>query len=766
MEAVRRLVVHLAVAGSAAALAAVAGAYPVVEPAGGVAAFTDRGKNALVLSTDRYQLTLSKRNGQITELRDSVTGDRLLTGQGSCLWSMGAGNGATAGGCAFTPTGGDRFAYSWDRGASTLTLTYKAAKANAAAVATITATPTGLELRLKLTNELASGNVTTVLFPRDLRASSATVDAGYAPNFLPGIRLRPGFFSRVGNDIYTYPSRWAFADYVSLDIGQSHLALYSKNPPPSPLAPVDVGFVHAADGVCGGPSFCFEHTFQTAVSPGQTWTSPVVRLEVGSTARESILGYRTANGIDAYPSLAAKLGPLFESVVGSPLIKADLRKGLPPFAAWGPDLARLPSPALVHPVAYQPGGHDMNDPDFLPPDPAFGSEADFNGAIAKAHSLGLTVMPYANASWWDGSSPTARSLDPPLTIDDLSVQDSTGKPKVETYFGRSGYVVSPFAPFVKTRFDQMLEQWKTDVPVDCVFLDQIGARPWLRDFNPLAPSPIAYADGWLSLLAPYKDRCLMVEDGWDRLAATFAGFHGGLLLMAREFDEPDRDWGEGNWEPYPLADWLLHDKVLFFQHDLYEPTMTTNLYTLTWNAAFGFQQSYAWSGLSGDSLDDPWLQVAGDFQHVLGPRVGGRTLDAYDQPAPGITVSRFGDLEVRANWNDAPGSVDGYGIASNGFLARAQGLVAGAFAGTFGGVALTPGTHCLIVATNGGSVEVRQPLGADTPVAVTTNAQLATGYTSAGVPIGAVPVARRGTQGVFTYQGTLGGTPVAYYRLS
>ena len=61
---------------------------------------------------------------------------------------------------------------------------------------------------------------------------------------------------------------------------------------------------------------------------------------------------------------------------------------------------------------------------------------------------------------------------------------------------------------------------------------------------------------------PYANRCLMVEDGWDRLAASFSGFHGGVMLMAREFDWPGTHSGHGNWEPYPLADWLFHDKVL------------------------------------------------------------------------------------------------------------------------------------------------------------------------------------------------------------
>jgi len=238
-----------------------------------------------------------------------------------------------------------------------------------------------------------------------------------------------------------------------------------------------------------------------------------------------------------------------------------------------------------------------------------------------------------------------------------------------------------------------------DVPVDCVFLDQIGARPWLRDFNPASPTPLAYDDGWLSLIAPYRDRCLMVEDGWDRLAQTCAGFHGGLLLMDRESDSPNTDWGTGNWEPYPLADWLLHDKVLLYQHDLYEGTMTADLDVLTWNVAFGFQLSYRWDGVDG-TLSSPWLQAVGAFQRTLGPLYAGKALDAFEEPAPGVTVSTFGNLTVLANWTSAPYAADGFGVAPGGFLARGPGLVAGAFSGSFEGAPLSSGTH-LIVADQG-----------------------------------------------------------------
>jgi hypothetical protein len=736
---------------------------PVVDAGSKGVVFDDSGRGALVITGDGYRLTLTKKNGQIAELVDRSSGKQLLTGQGQCLWGGDAnGAGAYVGGCAFSSTGPDRFSYAWDAKSATLTLTYTATTTAAGGVATITALPTALDLHLTLTSRLRTDTIEQVLFPGDLRATVGSVQAGYAPNYLPGVRLKPGFFARTGNNVYTYPSRWAFADYVALDLAGTSLALYSQNPPPAPLAPVDLGFAHSAFGYCSGASFCLIHTFETEIKPGATWSSPVVRLQVGETPQQSILGYRTANGIDGYRSLQDKLGKLFPKLARSPLIKADLRRGVPRFADWAGELNRLPSPSLVHPVAFQPGGHDESDPDFLPPDPVIGSDEDFRNAVDAAHKDGLVVMPYANASWWDENSPTVTTLPPPLTLADIAVQDASGQVRHDTYQSHTGVVVSPFSPFVRDRVDRMLEQWQTEVPVDCVFLDQLGARPWLRDYNPAATSSIAYDDGWLAIMARYRDRCLMVEDGWDRLAEVFAGFHGGLLLMDRQDNVPNKDYGPGNWDAYPLVDWLLHDKVLLFQHDLYEGTMTTDLDTMTWNVLYGFQQSYVWGGQYTDS---PWLDVAGDFQHALGPFTAGETLDGYDEPAPGIEVSTFGELQVRANWGSAADTVDGFGIAPHGFLARAPGLVAGVFTGTFAGASLTPGLHYVVVESAGSVTEVRQPIGADTDVSVQSSATVATAYALDGQPIDRVPVTRNGANAVFHYSATLGGQAVAFYRL-
>ena len=188
----------------------------------------------------------------------------------------------------------------------------------------------------------------------------------------------------------------------------------------------------------------------------------------------------------------------------------------------------------MHPVAFQSGGFDESYPDFLPPDPRWGETKDLNNMTASAHALGDLVMPYLNASWWDTQSSSVHSLPPPMEPKDVAVFARNGTPATESFGDKDGYIVSP-ARACGAEPDRRAcsRSGRPDAPVDCLFFDQLGARPWRRDFNPASPTPLAYYDGWLSLFAPYANRCVMVEDGWDRLAASFSGFHGGVMLMAR-----------------------------------------------------------------------------------------------------------------------------------------------------------------------------------------------------------------------------------------
>src|SRR3954451_1303273 len=710
-------------------------------------------RNRIRIVAPGYELALSNRNGSLLSLLSRPDHGRLLAGQNGCLWAARAdGVSDYIGGCAYSRTGANRFSYRWNRATTTLTLTYAgdpSAPHRVTATAEIVAGRTSFDVRVTVENHWQRP-LWSVVLPADLYAPNTAVTAGYAPNFLPGVRLGPGFFTGVHENVLTYPGRWGFADFLALDLANSHLALYSTTPEPRRIRPTELGWFHGPPGAgCSGRVFCVTHSFNTWVADGATWTSPVVRVRIGDAVDQTLLDYRHDNGLDAYPSVAEKLGAKFSTYAQAPLIKADARKGLPPLAKWESELRRLPSPALLHPVRLPPGAFDATDPDFLPPDPAVGTTQDLHAMIDAAHALGLFVMPYLNVSWWNVNSPTVRDLLARGDATQFAALDNAGRPILEPYHDFSGYVVSPHAPAVRDRLAQLMNEWQSDAPSDCYFFDQIGARAWVRDFNPAAPDPLSYGDGWVTAMAPYSDRCLMVEDGWDRLAKSFSAFHGGLLVVQRETADQDYLYGAGNWQPFPIAPFLLHDKVLFFQHDLSELTMTRDDETLAWNMAFGYMLSYSWElAPDDDTLASPWLDVVGSYQHTLGPYVAGQPLQSYTYVTPRVTQTTFPNLTMTTNWNTTDAyTSNGYGIAPNGFLARsgAGAVVAGTFKRTFDGFALSAGTHHLLVAQTPSAIVVHQPLGTNTQVAVklppawnATNAVSAAAYAPDGRALGSV----------------------------
>jgi hypothetical protein len=730
-------------------------------PAGAVAGigFADLPrKGQLRITTPAYQLVLSRQNGRILSLVDRRAHKQVVIGQGGCLWGARfASSSDYIGGCLFTrnrPSA--RFSYRWNARAARLTLKY--ASPDVSATALINAGATFFDVSVTLTNHLQRV-LTSMLVPADLLLVTADVTSGYSPTFLPGLQLAPSFFKGTRIDIFTYPGRYVWADYFALDEGNAHLALYSVNPDPQPIRPVDIGFVHTGS-FCSDEHFCMSHSFNTEIADGATWTSPLVRIRIGETVDQTLRGYRVDNGIDGWPSVAQKLGAKTATFARAPLIKADLQKNLPPFAQWGPQLHRLPSPVLLHPVRYQPGRFDEFAPDFLPPDPHVGTTADLRTMVADAHEHGDLVMPYLNVSWWNFASPTVHSLLAQGGPQQFSVLKKDGTPRTDTYVPFTGYVVSAYTKAAQDRVQKLMDEWQTESPTDCYFIDQLGARTWIRDYNPAAPDPLSYDDGWLKLLAPYASRCLMVEDGWDRLAKIFSGFHGGLLDVQRESGEADKFFGAGNWQPFPMSVYLFHDKVLMYQHDLAEQTMTTDPYTLTFNAAYGYMLSYMWDGVT-DSLESPWFDVVTSFQHALGPLYAGQPLQDFRSPAAGQTVTEFPNLTVTANWDGT----------NSTFQAQAKddSVTAGIFTGSFDGSTLSPGTHYLVVTRANNEVTVHEPLGLDTPISVRVPA----GWTAAEATWlgadGLTHTVSGGVQGgrfAFTVAGPQPGIPAPTYHLT
>jgi hypothetical protein len=190
--------------------------------------------------------------------------------------------------------------------------------------------------------------------------------------------------------------------------------------------------------------------------------------------------------------------------------------------------------------------------------------------------------------------------------------------------------------------------------------------------------------------------------------------------------------------------------------------------------AFGLISSFSWADLN--SVRSPWLNLVGDLQRALGPHYAGERLAGYRNLAPQVTESTFGDLLVLANWDSTAGYAAGrYGISPDGFLARTRDdrLLAGAFEDTFDGLALSEGTHHVIVERDETSVTVSQPLGADTNLAVepppswsSGRPLRATAIATGGEVVGAVAGELRDGRFVFPYVRELNGHPVAAYRVT
>jgi hypothetical protein len=738
--------------------------------------FDDSGPEIMVLGNGTYEIGFRKSNGSVAYITDKSTGQQVTLGSRyECLWGAWFPDGTPSwvGGCSFAATWPNRFSYAWSAASHTLTLNYTPNPASSqqvtAGVEVVASEGTWFDMRLEVQNNWGSV-LEEITFPCDLVFVEADIEEALLP-ILPGVVLEPAFFQQDRSYMAKYPGYPGFfADYVSLSSTTGQIAIYSLYGQ-GPMHPVSLGFWH--DDAYVSDSTVYAHGFGAGVGDGQTWTTPWVRIRIAQSHQETIAAYRADNGLDQLRFLKEKVGLRYDQLVRSPMYKADTAQLSIPFSQYPGLLSQVPTPGILHPVGFQPGEHDENYPDFLPPDPRWGTTEEFAAMFRHAQSLGFLVMPYTNPTWWDDESPTLQNLLPGTAITDVAVLDSHG-PLYEYYGSHGGYVVSPSAPFVQQRLGQLVISMTLDIPSDMLLEDQIGARPWLYDHNASSPYPTAYVDAWLEHTRAYSNSLLMTELAFDRLAETEVGFNGSVLLPERYGYTVDW-WGTGTWHPYPLAPLMARDKVLFYQHDLAPETFTVDKETLTWNLAFGYMLSYDLvESEFGGGLDSEWLGLAGTFQKNVVARYADEPMTDFTYLEADVTQTVFETYTVVANWDEV-GAFDAgeYTLPPLGVVVTnsAGTLTAGVFS-QYNGVPLTAGDHCLIEDRALDWVTVYQPIGADTSLVVDLLPGWSPGdpieawaYTAAGEIARNVPVTVTAQGMTFVYRQQLAGQPVVYYKV-
>jgi hypothetical protein len=478
-----------------------------------------------------------------------------------------------------------------------------------------------------------------------------------------------------------YPD--AFAEFFHLDAQGGSASVYRVQP--QTHEPWAGAQDHAAIFVpgtlgCGGDEqggYC-DRPFVTYVKPGETWRAPTVRMTVGNTPEAGLKAYCEANAIRR--RLEDKMTP---EVLGK------FKHSVLVYYAGGcrekiENLDLLPVPTQVHFADYLKGGFDKQYPDHLPPSPTFGTPEEFRAFFDRAHALGHLVMPYTNPTWWcdhpKGPTFEREGTDPLL-------KTLAGELSYERYAANDGYTVCHWHPAVRAANAVTVKQFTEDYPVDVLFQDQCGARGWLYDTNPASPTPYAYCEGLISMVAEdCRTKPLSTESGWDRVVnyeSQLCGMSWAIVpteggpawrTLMKHSVPPD------TWEVFPVAEYIAHDKTAMLYHDLGQ--FVTNREVLTWALGLGFSLSdrVGAAGLKNDAPRE-WLRWLDRLQKSVCARYIGEPVSAFQHdrgPNPtvahdGVIRATYGPVTVAANLG--PEVRDD--LPPFGFRATADGLVAG-----------------------------------------------------------------------------------------
>jgi len=505
--------------------------------------------------------------------------------------------------------------------------------------------------------------------------------------------LQPNRFLRYQME---YPA--AYADLFHLKSTAGDVALYRAQPrssgEPWQAAALPEKIFIPGKLYCGGDGSggYMGRSFTTWVQPKQSWTTPDVHITAGVPLDKTIADYCLRNSITK---------PLENKINAATFAKFKLA---PLIYLAGPcrekaaALDSLPVPSLIHFADYLHGGFDKQYPDHLPPNKDFGTMDEFKSFVTALHAKGHLFSPYTNPTWWcdDPKGPTfEREGTAPLLV------KADQKTRFEDYNGKTGWTTTLWHPAVQKINREVVREFIEDVPVDMLFQDQCGARGFMYDFNPAAPTPYAYSEGMISMNDEDSRRVpLGTEQGWDRVSnyqTMLCGMSWGIVPT-----QGGPSWRKcfkktipaETWAIYPLAQAISHDKCIFGHHDLGQ--FVTDNRSLAWTLALGYHLS--WRGnadFAGHEPSREWYAWICRIQRSIGARYTGqpltgfshdrtpmleREIDHSDYNDDGVITARYGDVEIAANLGPVERIVDGKALAPYGFYAVAPGMTAGILA--------------------------------------------------------------------------------------
>lgn len=640
------------------------------------AAFSEQG-DQLAVSNDYYQVKFNRRTGAIVSIEDKVHQAEVSWGsEHPYLWRMLTKGGDFINSIGFVNGTGAGMTYQWLPDTQTLKMNYRGQQAEVTCSFQFSQ-KNYFDLAVAIDNQ--DKQILLALDMPRLAFDYQQLDRFYLPYGM-GVAFNQKFFTGKRQWKTTYPT--LFADFVHWSLkngGQLTAFLHWAEQPVRPTR-LHVGYSPARGG-CG----VFEHGWSMYLRPGQTWTSQPLRIAVGENVETAIQRYRQDNLLTKAPTLADKLGrELFDKLRKGVLLKVSLDMNRD-FSYVMSFLPELPYGTIVQYVSWWLEGFDRHMPDFWPVNPTFGSNADFKQNIAKAKALDLTVMPYTNNTFWN-TSPTLSRVGGP---DVVACRDLNNQPIFEVYpSGGKGWAVSPHHPLVRSTGQFIADRFFNEYGVNMLFLDQIGARFIDYDLNPTLPDPTAYADQWYQNCQELmKKGPLYTEQGYDRLIPIMSAFCGLSSFTFPESQDYNTWWGEGAWEYFPIAQYLAHENVFIYHHNLAHEVFSDSHRKIAFYLAHGYNM-YNGRWVAEWSNQKRWFLLADQLQKHVVSLYAGQPLTNYSQLEPHqVYWSAYPDLGILANLSETQEyPVLNHAVAPNGFIAsdRQGAFLAGRFTRLYG----------------------------------------------------------------------------------
>ena len=650
-------------------------------------------------------VSFDAEDGSIVALRQKEQPDPILSSGEEGLWDVRFADGSQIRAADFSSSSAERsFEYTSDPQANALQMTFRSSEIQV--VITIHSRPDGVEL----TGEITPRSKTLLDFalPARLRFKPDNLDRFICPmngNQSVGTAFKGAFFQRQPREEptarepqligtkgpvrylhYSVPYPAAFADFFHLDTQIGSASIYRVQPgghaPWEGAKNPDAIFVPGRLALGGDErgGYC-DRVFGTYVPPGRTWRSPRVRLAIGCSAAESLQAYCEANGINR--RLEDKMPTeVLEKFRNSVLVYYG--------GNCGEKLEHvnlLPVPSQIHFADYLKGGFDKQYPDHLPPHPDFGTPEEFSAFFDRCHQLGHLVMPYTNPTWWcdDPKGPTFEKEGDAALLRNLD-----GSLSRERYGSNEGYTICHWHPAVRAANQRTVHQFTEEYPVDILFQDQCGARSWHYDTNPASPTPYAYIEGLLSMIAEDSQvRPLSTESGWDRVVNYESQLCGMSWSIVPTVGGPSwrtfmkHQYPPETWEIFPLAQYIAHDKTAMLYHDLGQ--FVTNRQVLAWTLGLGFCMSYRINApmLKQDARRE-WLRWLDRIQKSVCSRYVGEPLYAFEHDRgsaigledDGVMRATYGSVEIVANLGPKERTEQNHELPPYGFHATAPGMIA------------------------------------------------------------------------------------------